>query len=94
MRPAAVKKKSPEYLWTHGTVDAAEAAVLYKLNPSPQTLERLERLERLGYRFVVGNHPYLDRTPKWRDAFGDIRRVALTNHRHSGLSVATIWAVR
>lgn len=69
--------------------DAIEA---YYLRPAPTTIKKMEKLEKEGYRFVPGNNRNLNKTKKWSQF--DCIRVALTNSRNHGKSIATMWAVK
>jgi hypothetical protein len=57
------------------------------------TVERMERLARQGYRFVVGNHPLPGRTV-YGCPVDQAVKVTQLNHRLHGHCIRTIWAIR
>ena len=59
---------------------------------SKKTKRLIEEYESMGYEIIIGNNPRLPEAKKWADY--ECVRLCLTNSKHHGYSVHTVWAVR
>jgi hypothetical protein len=69
-----------------------EALKKYPLNASSKTIKKMDFYEKLGFGFIAGNNYRLSRAKKWEKY--NCVRIAQTNSRHHGKSIATMWAVK
>ena len=72
------------------TYSAKEIREVY--NGSPTTFLKCDELEPLGYRFIPGNAPFMNRSKKWGGY--TLIRVAQVNSKLHGRSTQTLWAVK
>ena len=69
-----------------------DALAKYPIRAASCTIAKMQKLSDAGYSFIAGNNYKLNKTKKWSGF--DCIRVAQTNSRTHGKSIATMWAVK
>ena len=59
---------------------------------SKKTKSLIDQFESRGYDIIIGNNPRLPESKRWADY--ECVRLCLTNSKHHGWCIRTVWAVR
>jgi hypothetical protein len=57
-----------------------------------KTIEKMEKFKQQGFKIIVGNNPFMNKTQKWENHY--LILLAHTNSRTHGFCVRTVWAVK